>query len=91
MAIKPLYYLEQLPDESISEEEEGGPSYDMQLVMEEIKLGAIQLSHMVWTQTKYKPQQFAQFIFLLQNKNYEGALEVSIKINSAYKFRKQWK
>lgn len=31
VAIKPLCFLEQLPDESISEKEEGGPSYDMQL------------------------------------------------------------
>lgn len=46
---------------------------------------------MVWTQTKYKPQQVAQFISLLQNKNYEAASELSIEINSAYKFRKQWK
>jgi hypothetical protein len=41
----------------------------MELVMNEIELGVMQLLRMIWTPTKYKPQQVTQFISLLQNKN----------------------
>jgi hypothetical protein len=54
----------------------------------------MQLPRMVWTPTKYKPQQVAQFISLLQNKNCkirEAASDVRIEINSAHKFHKQWR
>ncbi|KAI7905212.1 uncharacterized protein BX663DRAFT_550041 [Cokeromyces recurvatus] len=70
----------------MSEDEEEKSSSSMELVMDKIELGVMQLPHMIWAPTKYKPQQIAQFISLLQIKNCKirkAALEARIEINNA--------
>ncbi|KAG2221016.1 hypothetical protein INT45_009265 [Circinella minor] len=62
--------------------------------MEELGLDGVPPSKMIWTSVKYKPSQVAQFISLMQNKNYKfskAAKETGIAYDAAYKFNKQWK
>ncbi|KAG2215415.1 hypothetical protein INT45_005444 [Circinella minor] len=62
--------------------------------MEELDLDGVPLPKMIWTPVKYKPSQVAQFISLMQNKNYKllkVAKETGIVYDAAYKFNKQWK
>ncbi|CAO3649063.1 unnamed protein product [Mucor hiemalis] len=62
--------------------------------MEELDLGGIPLPDRVWTSTKYKPSQVAQFISLMQNTSMKlptAAKEAGIEYSMAYKFNKEWK
>lgn len=62
--------------------------------MEDFDLDGVPLPEMIWTPIKYRPSQVAQFISLMQNKNYKlakAAKETGIAYAAAYKFYKQWK
>ncbi|KAI8082204.1 hypothetical protein BDF21DRAFT_417352 [Thamnidium elegans] len=62
--------------------------------MEDLDLDDVPLPEMILTPVKYRPSQVAQFISLMQNKNYMLAMaakETGISYDTAYKFNKQWK
>ncbi|KAI8063734.1 uncharacterized protein B0P05DRAFT_555479 [Gilbertella persicaria] len=68
-AIKSLYQMEGIPEDESSSEDEDDSHFNTAVGMEEIDLEATPLPSMIWTPTKYKPKDVAQFISLLQNKN----------------------
>ncbi|KAG2230253.1 hypothetical protein INT48_009823 [Thamnidium elegans] len=68
-AIKSLYQMEGIPEDESSSEDEDDSHFNTAVAMEEIDLEATPLPNMIWTPTKYKPKDVAQFISLLQNKN----------------------
>ncbi|RCH81325.1 hypothetical protein CU097_000930, partial [Rhizopus azygosporus] len=79
-AITSLYQMGSIPNNDV--------------VMEEVDLEATPLPNMIWIPIKYRPRDVAQFISLLQNKNYKvakAAKEASIGLKAAYKFNDQWR
>ncbi|RCI01309.1 hypothetical protein CU098_011928, partial [Rhizopus stolonifer] len=64
-----LYQMEGIPENESSSEDEDDSHFNTAVAMEEIDLEATPLPNMIWTPTKYKPKDVAQFISLLQNKN----------------------
>ncbi|KAI8643773.1 hypothetical protein BD408DRAFT_475199 [Parasitella parasitica] len=93
-AIKSLYQMEGIPENESSSEDEDDSHFNTAVAMEEIGLEATPLPNMIWTPTKYKPKDVAQFISLLQNKNLKvskAAKEAGIGLKAAYKFKDQWK
>ncbi|CEP18228.1 hypothetical protein [Parasitella parasitica] len=92
-AIKSLYQMEGIPDDDSLSVDEDDDHFNTAVAMEEIDLEATPLPNMIWTPTKYKPKDVAQFISLLQNKNFKvskAAKETGIGIKAAYKFNDQW-
>ena len=69
-AIKLFYQMEGIPDDDSLSEDEDDDHFNTAVAMEEIDLEAIPSSNMIWTPTKYKPKDVAQFISLLQNKKF---------------------
>ncbi|RCH81636.1 hypothetical protein CU098_005400, partial [Rhizopus stolonifer] len=62
--------------------------------MEDFDLDGVPLPETTWTPIKYRPSQVAQFISLMQNKNYKlakAAKETGIAHDAAYRFNKQRK
>lgn len=85
-----MYRLENLSDISISSEEE--ESLDTVMATEEFELGSARLPAMVWTSTKYKPSQMAEFISLIQNHNSKiskAAVKAQIEPKSVKKYHKE--
>lgn len=89
--IKTIYQIDNLSDISESSDEEENKILATISAMEELDLDGVPLPKMIWTPVKYKPSQVAQFISLMQNKNYElskATKETSIAYDAAYKFNK---
>ncbi|KAG0191174.1 hypothetical protein DFQ28_000777 [Apophysomyces sp. BC1034] len=76
-------------------DEESEPLHGVQdITMTERELGLIIQPNLVWTPTKYKTEQVAQFIAIIQNDNVsiaDAARRSYIKYDAAYKFHKQWR
>lgn len=86
--------MEGIPDDESSSKDEDDGHFNIAMAMEEINLEATPLPNMIWTSTKYKPKDVAQFISLLQNRNLKvskAAKEAGIGLKAAYKFKDQWK
>lgn len=80
--------LSDIPESSDEEENEILATIS---AMEDLDLDGVPLPKMIWTPVKYKPSHVAQFISLMQNKNYKlskAAKETGIAYNAAYKFNK---
>ncbi|KAG0932292.1 hypothetical protein G6F57_010454 [Rhizopus arrhizus] len=64
------------------------------MAIEEFELGLARLPAIVWTPTKYKPSQMAEFISLIQNHNFKiskAAVKAQIEPKSAYKYHNEWR
>ncbi|KAI9243632.1 hypothetical protein BDA99DRAFT_595733 [Phascolomyces articulosus] len=95
-SIKTLHRLDHVSNHSISDYEDDDDCSNNidDISMEESELGLIHNPDLIWTPTKYKPQQVAHFISLIQNKNLkvkDAAKEAMIESSAAYKFLKEWK
>ncbi|KAG1336672.1 hypothetical protein G6F62_006174 [Rhizopus arrhizus] len=84
------------PDDVGSEyqlkDNEGGAT--IKHAMEDLDLDGVPLPEMIWTPIKYKPSQVAQFISLIQNKNYKlakAAKEAGIAYDAAYNIGEEQK
>lgn len=96
IAIKTLHRLEEMSDDSISEEESTGASLalDLEPMAEDEEFQFENQPRLVWTLNKYKPEQVAQFIALVRNENMsiaDGARKALINSSTAYKLHKEWK
>jgi hypothetical protein len=92
--IKTIHQIDHLSDIFESSDEEENELLTTISAIEDLDLDGVSLPEMIWTPIKYKPSQVAQFISLMQNKNYKlakTAKETGIAYDAAYKFNKKWK
>ncbi|KAI7900443.1 uncharacterized protein BX663DRAFT_517614 [Cokeromyces recurvatus] len=70
--IKSLYQMEGIPDDKSSSEDKDDGDFNTAVAMEEIDLEATPLPNMIWTPTKYKLKDIAQFISLVAKQKFKG-------------------